>query len=195
MPVCLNKMFSWIKLSGVNCCEVCVMSNKSIPFDKARNVFDLYDLRHGFNVRELAENIGLQVKYGRYKPSDFGIQGDHEFDGAIDYKGKIIYVNADHSIQRRRFTIAHELGHFFLHKPKIIDERNRVRLDFRGVHSSNKEIQANYFASELLMPKTEVDKYIKDNSVDGSISASDFANHFRVSFRCAEIRLERAGYV
>src|SRR5258708_40276309 len=41
----------------------------------------------------------------------------------------IIGVNVNHSITRQRFTTAHELGHYFLHKEpgKVFIDNNRVK--------------------------------------------------------------------
>lgn len=70
-----------------------------------------------------------------------------------------IYVNSNHSNNRKRYTIAHELGHYVLHRDGIaafIDpELNLYRSkDSSGENTSqgDMEIQANIFASALLMP-------------------------------------------
>lgn len=70
-----------------------------------------------------------------------------------------IYVNQDHHRLRMRYTIAHELGHYFLHRDHIaafIDkELNLYRsksLD-DATKSDPTEVQANMFAAALLMPE------------------------------------------
>src|SRR5687768_8886599 len=59
----------------------------------------------------------------------------------------IIGVNEDHHKNRRRFTIAHELGHFFLHskKPLFVDKVFPVmRRDHISSEAIDKdEIEAN----------------------------------------------------
>lgn len=62
-----------------------------------------------------------------------------------------IYVNAADAYYRQRFTIAHELGHYFCHE-YINDIENLEYVDLRSDASSPEEVQANKFASELLMP-------------------------------------------
>jgi Zn-dependent peptidase ImmA (M78 family) len=55
-----------------------------------------------------------------------------------------------------RFTIAHELGHYFLpeHPEKLFSEGNRVHKSYSGFISNNVyEKQADYFAKSLLMPE------------------------------------------
>jgi hypothetical protein len=65
------------------------------------------------------------------------------------------FVNADDILARRRFTAAHELGHFVLHR----GEMERFRLDTDDTLKESepvkdpKEAEANRFAAELLMPE------------------------------------------
>lgn len=69
-----------------------------------------------------------------------------------------ILVAADHVYTRKRYTIAHELGHFILHgagSREFVDTAlDFYRRDDSTVHPAKKreEIQANIFASHLLMP-------------------------------------------
>lgn len=68
-----------------------------------------------------------------------------------EFENTIVY-NSNHSQARRNFTIGHELGHFFLHKDKQsqFTDRSKNLLD----NTNNEfEIQANAFASHLLLPE------------------------------------------
>lgn len=68
-----------------------------------------------------------------------------------------IFYNAKHTEPMRAFTIAHELGHYFLRhldgtEAEIICiDRDFNRLDSND-DASEKEVEANFFASCLLMP-------------------------------------------
>lgn len=79
---------------------------------------------------------------------------DHEkFDGVsfITEKGfPIIIVNKKFSNDRKRFTIAHELGHLLLHNGFPIS-------DYR-----DKELEANKFASEFLMPEENIYRSLRN---------------------------------
>lgn len=80
--------------------------------------------------------------------------------------GKIMYINDDptifcnsnHPERRQAFTIAHELGHYFLNhlmdnEPEIIClERDFERLDSSTDLRKEREVEANFFASCLLLP-------------------------------------------
>lgn len=75
-------------------------------------------------------------------------RSDLDYDGFITSgpdHAKIV-VNATHPMVRKRFTIAHELGHLMLH-PTGTEFR-----DTAGQVFDYKEREANRFASELLMP-------------------------------------------
>lgn len=70
-----------------------------------------------------------------------------------------IFVKYNDHSNRKRFTIAHELGHFFLHY-----EQNKTFVDkdlsfYRNnpeLSSRDYEIEANQFAASLLMPREQV---------------------------------------
>lgn len=94
--------------------------------------------------------------------SEGAVIARHHFDGqesgfALRADGRwIIGVNTMTSPRRRRFTIAHELGHLLLHpgRPLIVDQSVRVnrRDDLASMGTDREEIEANGFAAELLMP-------------------------------------------
>lgn len=66
----------------------------------------------------------------------------------------VIGVNSLHHPNRQRFTIAHELGHYFLHNDQIGDGlEDSILFRADGYGASGIERDANIFASELLMPE------------------------------------------
>lgn len=110
---------------------------------------------------------------------------------------KIIGVNSTESEQRQRFTIAHELGHLFLHNTNTINYDKGGIMMFRDGHSSQgldiKEIEANQFAAELLMPEDKIrEDLIEEGSFD-LINADGFikklATKYNVSEQAMSIRL------
>jgi Zn-dependent peptidase ImmA (M78 family) len=80
-------------------------------------------------------------------------------DALIIEKGNHIYaaVNARQHVHRRRFSLAHELGHFFLHRGDY-DSEEAVSIDeppSEEAQSPTKdpaEAEADMFAGELLVP-------------------------------------------
>jgi Zn-dependent peptidase ImmA (M78 family) len=99
-------------------------------------------------------------------------------------------VNQNDEHTRRRFTIAHELGHYFLHFDAERDpgdsEKNSVIVSFRGWKNPI-ETEANEFAAELLMPaellRAEYDKAFFP-------TASFLASKFDVSVSTMKTRLK-----
>src|SRR5581483_8605180 len=77
-----------------------------------------------------------------------------------------IGYNSKHSKNRQRFTIAHELGHFVLHRDKenlFVDKDFLVKYRSSKSYNSDEirlEQQANAFAAALLMPKQFIMNYL-----------------------------------
>lgn len=123
---------------------------------------------------------------------------------AINANNTFIGYNNSHSELRRRFTIAHELGHFVLHAqsiPFFIDKSESNSYVFnRDERSSSgeflKEREANNFAAALLMPKslikTEIANSIYQENLD--LLVSELSKSFKVSEQAMRIRLSHLGY-
>jgi hypothetical protein len=99
-----------------------------------------------------------------------------------------IFVNTRSCQTRQRFTIAHELGHFVLHR----GEQAGFQCDKDAVHlglgeSAAIEREADEFASHLLMPSDVVCKAIADQPIDLRL-LSELADAFDVSFEALCIR-------
>ncbi len=95
-----------------------------------------------------------------------------------------IYVNANHHQHRRRFTIAHEMAHFVLHRNIIGDGITDDAL-YRSRLSNNIEAQANRLAADILMPFHLIDPLIDSGITD----IQKLAEHFQVSANAISIRL------
>lgn|GEM_PF-250887 len=106
------------------------------------------------NVDEICESLGISIN-----PSDFReieATHQHKISGALitSKDSNDIFVNESDPPVRRRFTIAHELGHYFLHHKR--DGENEITtVSFRG-KSNREEREADLFAAELLMPESMV---------------------------------------
>ena len=134
-------------------------------------------------VIEIANELGIKV----YKTNDFDgrisglIQKDEHHGGKSGYA---IYTNAHHPMTRRRFTIAHEIGHFMLHRELIgdgITDDGLYRSHLRGGFES----EANRFAANLLMPRELVWEFIEQ----GVDTVEELAEKFNVSKSAMSIRL------
>ena len=66
-------------------------------------------------------------------------------------------VNANHHPHRQRFSLAHELGHYFLHKGSSLEDSVSIDNPPSGEEAiintkSPGEAEADFFAGELLVP-------------------------------------------
>ena len=116
----------------------------------------------------------------------------------------VIGVNEDHHPNRRRFTIAHELGHLLLHAETTTTPHVDTSLSvwFRDSSSSKgdqwQEVEANLFAAELLMPAHLLEKELHALTrfdLDKDERIEHFAEHFQVSSQALLIRLANLGYL
>ena len=118
------------------------------------------------------------------------------FDGAL-YRapaGKsgwgIVYNNALASLGRINFTLAHELGHYLLHRSDYPNgircgEQDLVRWDSEY---GQIEHQANVFAATLLMPLDDFRRQIDARARVDLDMISHCANRYRVSLIAAILR-------
>lgn len=106
----------------------------------------------------------------------------------------IIGINRHHHPLRRRFTVAHELGHYLLdHEGDWhVDNLQMSRRDERasaGEHAP--EIEANQFAAALLMPRLWLAKDLEGQPLDlrHEDELIELAQRYRVSTQAMTYRL------
>ncbi len=95
---------------------------------------------------DLARALGVPIKAATLSP---GISG--EIRPNSDKSGFIIRVNRHDPPKRQRFTVAHELAHYLLHRDHILDGIKDNVL-YRSSLSDILEQQANRLAADILMP-------------------------------------------
>lgn len=132
-------------------------------------------------IEPLILELGIELDKKAELPKDIAGQLELLSDGRF----KILVNNTDHYF-RKRFTMAHELGHFVFHKHLIGSGINDNRL----YRSSNPqiteahEVEANKFAASLLMPLRHVTRDYKDMG-----NVEKVANKWQVSPKAMKIRL------
>jgi hypothetical protein len=92
-----------------------------------------------------------------------------------------ILIAKSEPMERRNFTLAHELGHYILHGGgvKLRIDKYDYKLDSK---ESNEETEANYFAASLLMPKDLFIRVLRASTVEAT------AAYFAVSNSAVRIR-------
>ncbi len=95
----------------------------------------------------------------------------------------LIVVNRRHPYERRRFTAAHELGHYFLEHPgRSFDEASPRKKTL--------ERQADLFAANLLMPLAMIEKSEKAYRANPQHLIGNLAELFLVSRKAMQVRLK-----
>ncbi|AYM62023.1 ImmA/IrrE family metallo-endopeptidase [Agrobacterium fabrum] len=100
-----------------------------------------------------------------------------------------IKVNKNDSARRQRFTVAHELAHYLLHRDQIGGGIEDDVL-YRSKLSDSREAQANRLAADLLMPDSLVNEWIdKAQILQVEDTVGFLADKFNVSESAMKIRL------
>lgn len=106
--------------------------------------------------------------------------------------GYEIKINRHESRQRQRFTLAHELAHFLLHRD-VIDRLGGTLTDnvlYRSGASETIEYEANRLASQIVMPEPALKAAYQKYGEHMSESAVEIlAEQFGVSKAAMEIRI------
>lgn len=147
-------------------------------------------------VERLAENEGVEV---RFAPFEGDISGMLIRSGELAFIG----VNSSHAPTRRRFTVAHELGHYFLgaQSGDLMHLDRAFALKMRNHRSSEaidpEEIHANRFAASLLMPRAMVLQELGGAIVDyeDETTVRKLARAFGVSPQAMNYRLINLGLI
>lgn len=128
----------------------------------AREFFEIKEFP--INLLEHLERIDYVNKYNLliFKENLGKLSG---FIGYGDNDLTVICINYCRPIGHQNFTLAHEIGHWFLHKGQAISDLNDYLNDRNEI-----EKQANEFASELLYPE----KFILTDYMD--IESRDLFN-------------------
>lgn len=183
-------------------------SRKTELAELAEAVVEMNSPRRGpVDLVGIANAAGIKLHYGEY---------DENFDGLIAHKDGIFHIhlnlrrmNGHRNSSRARFTLAHELGHYF------IDEHRNQLITGKEPHASQcgmfdgadciEEQEADFFAASLIMPPS---RFIPAacglgspletilalaNTFDASLTATalQYTNH--VSDRCLVVRWTTEG--
>lgn len=148
-------------------------------------------------IEQIAEKRGLQIQ-----PHDLG----QNVSGVLFLRnglGVIGYNINEPSYKRRRFTIAHELGHYELHRSQgelFVDKTNQAKQVYmRNEDSATGEIkqerEANAFAAAILMPEDMVYTELRKHQFDlnDEEALQKLADLFKVSLPAMTYRLSNLG--
>lgn len=150
-------------------------------------------------VDRIARQEGLRIVTAAF---------DGDVSGALLRQSGVagIAVNANQSLTRKRFTIAHELAHFLLeHRPDedhLDWEFTVLRRDEKSSEGTDtREIEANAFAANLLMPKEflrrDLARYLNRNGAVelNEVERLNLAKKYRVSDVAMTYRLVNLAFI
>lgn len=150
--------------------------------NKAIQVRNSYEVSTPADLEWLCRQLGIRVVEGNLKGSSGLIVKEAGSDPTI-------YLEESDSGVRKRFTLAHELGHYFERVDAGDDQYSfRDKATFQAARGDTyglMEFYADEFAGELLMPEQEFSQIW---SSGGHIAA---AAHFKVSPSAALKRKQR----
>lgn len=121
--------------------------------EKLADEFTAIYSRPPIPICEIARELGMKV----YE-TDFGKHRDN-LSGFCDLEKGDIYVNNDELRLRQVFTIAHEIGHYVLHRKQIDRKHTVLPRRKSAFHDSPIEKEADMFAIALLMPRHLINRY------------------------------------
>ena len=152
---------------------------------KERQILEKHLEERPVKLGALAQDLGVSIKVSSMKPGMSG-QISNE-DGSY-----VIRVNRHEMRERQRFTIAHELAHYLLHR-EVIDSSPDGIVDnvlYRSGKAESIEFEANRLAADIVMPARQVEEQL---GVYGGTVTDDvieiLASDFQVSKAAMEIRL------
>lgn len=114
---------------------------------------------------------------------------------------RLILVNDSETPTRVRFTVAHELGHYYLKiEPKDLFHGKKYFAYRDSDNHDDEEKEANAFAAAVLMPEEKVRRVVKKTiekmgMYDFDTAVVEVARTFLVSFGSATYRLMNLGYL
>jgi Zn-dependent peptidase ImmA (M78 family) len=126
------------------------------------------------SLLDFAEKAGVKVVETDLHKITPTLSGAILYENPVRKTNPTIFIHKDMPDSRKAFTLAHELGHHFLH------ESDKLRLDDLDYSKDDKdtkeESEANYFAASLLVPK---DLFVQ--KLDEGLDTEELAKYFQVS--------------
>ncbi|MDR7220932.1 ImmA/IrrE family metallo-endopeptidase [Aminobacter aminovorans] len=159
---------------------------------KPSELIEQYTSDAPVNIEGLIEAFGVRLERKAELSPQIAGQIERTEDGKFE-----ISVNKEDHYYRRRFTMAHELAHYLLHRSLIgagVDDTKAYRsLDIGKFHNRSitqeHETEANRVAAKLLMPAKLVARCYGETGGD----IAQMAKVFKVSAEAMGYRVQSLG--
>ncbi|MGY3441125.1 ImmA/IrrE family metallo-endopeptidase [Bradyrhizobium sp. USDA 4473] len=168
-----------------------IRASKMSVWAHAEKVAAALKFEPGDSIEPVVARLGGRIRYKNEPSSGGAIPESIRVRASNDFT---IYLPTMTSPERDRFTIAHELGHLFLHYPRVRKSNPEAEMiATRWVDESDKDQQraeweANWFAAAFLMPRAPFMKAFRDDN-----DLDELAERFAVSVQAATVRAKSLG--
>ena len=173
------------------------MKNET-PEGKAESIASLYSVP--MPLDEIAMEEGIYIIYDNY--------GSNTFDGITWYVPEMdkffIHINQERGNtaynNKGRFTLAHELGHYFIDHHRHALENGKMQPHYHRYEPFGHneewiiEREADAFAASLLMPRFLFEQEFQGKEFSGELIQS-IAAKFHVSFSACALRYMKLNYI
>ena len=182
---------------GVN--DISIIDNNGkikSPEVLANDVLAKFQLNNKYPIllQTICDKLGIAIE----SPPD---TSGKQLSGKISKKNNqvTIWLNNNERLTRKRFTLAHELGHYYYDLTDNEDGyEDTVTFNRQTGYQDPIETRANQFAACLLMPRAILEERIKFYGVKEFVvdefNIMKLAIDFKVSWAAMEIRLKSLGY-
>lgn len=135
------------------------------------------------DLEALAWSLGAKVKYRSLKSCEARICGHGD--------KAIISIDSGKTPQRRRFSLAHEIGHWVYHKGQLLVCRSEEIGGFGGFRRgpTNPESVADQFASDLILPSYILNPMLSQYRALNLKTVREIATVFGASMTATAIKL------
>lgn len=151
--------------------------------DQQREIISSFQSCHPVAIGKLAKALGITVKKATLEGN---LAGEiKEVDGVVT-----IRVNSHDVKCRQRYTVAHEIAHFLLHRHLLVDGIQDTPL-YRSHLSNQIEREAEALAADILMPLHIVNTLLSthSNHYKGERLYEQVAEDLEISKIALKIRL------
>ena len=159
----------------------------------AEKIHNALELKEDFGIESIVNGLGGKIETGKLSPGIWAKISDFSWDNKVKFS--ITISNDTITEERKRFSIAHELGHLFIHMDFLDDSKwkenceSGINFNRSEASDSRKEIEANTFAAALLMPSNLFRDVVEEcTNSDNICDISEVANKFKVSKQSAYYR-------
>lgn len=149
-------------------------------------VIKKYNLAYPLDLLSFIATLGFEIKYVDTGKSDAY---------TLIYRGKkVILLNKNISLRTRiNFTLAHELGHYFIPhhlEPLYACNANEI-ISSANLNNHTEEREADIFASELLLPRKIVGK---NSTITNFEDIYNVAKNYNTSIPATAIKMTECSY-